>query len=150
MVILVANLLKETVFYDPLGDAAGEKRKEGVRQEKAIAGFQPGWNADIEGRDLFSKERGHVPPPPPTPKEIQAMQKQALPPRPDFSLKGVIDENGKQLAIIEDSKGGRFVVKPGDVVENARLVSVGEKSAVLRWMGEDIDLSMERVKAISR
>jgi len=148
VVILLADFLKEVVFYDPLAPAAGEPARDEVKEEKTIKGFEPGWAKAIHEKDLFNRERGYVPPPPPA--ASLEPPPPPPPPKPEFQLKGIVVQDGRETAIIESAKGGTYALAPGDVLEEALLIKLDPRRAVFKWMNEEIVLSMEKVKTLRR
>jgi hypothetical protein len=151
VVILIADFLKEAVFYDPLGKLEEQAVEEGSKETAPPAGFEPGWREAIYEKNLFSRDRGYVPPPPPVPPATEAVPPPPPPPpRPEFTLRGIVAENGTNVAIVESPKSGTLALKVGDVAEMAELVRIESKRVVFRWMGEDIVLTMEKVKTLAR
>ncbi len=149
VVFLAAGFLKEAVFYNPLAPAKKPVYTGEGKPEKPNKGFSAGWNKAIYARDLFSKERGYVPPPPPPPPPSGPPPPPPPPPKPDFKLRGIVMENGKQMAIIE-TRQGIFGVKVGDTLDQAELTKIEDKQAVFRFYGEDMVLNMEKIRTIKR
>lgn len=151
MVILVANFLSDAVFYNPIGAMVKDVEKESVKAEKTAAGFMPGWRKEIHEKNLFNRDRGYVPPPPPpAPEEAEAEDAPEPPPKPELYLKGVILRQDGEAAIVETASGAKYILRVGDVIEDAELVSIKDKDVTFMWMGEEINLSMERIKTLQR
>lgn len=144
MVFLSARFLKQALLYDPIDKLNTESGRGEVNEERPHGGFHPAWTKAILEKNLFSRDRGYVPPvipvsaPPPPP-----------PVKPEFTLKGIIMENGRETAIIEN-KGITYALRQGDVLEEAELMRIEGKTIIFKWMEEEITLSMEKVRTIKR
>lgn len=144
VVFLIARFVREGLLYDPLEALKKGSARGDVNEITPYGGFHPAWSKAILEKNLFSRDRGYVPPvlpvsaPPPPP-----------PVKPEFILKGIIMENGKETAIIEN-KGIIYALRQGDVLEEAEVTKIEGKTVVFKWMEQDITLSMEKVKTIKR
>lgn len=146
MVILSVHFFTETVLYRPLARNDRPAEKEGASDRKIPAGFRSAWSADIREKNLFSQQRGYVPPPPPAGSLVNA----PAPQRPEFTLRGILAEPGNEVAILDNGKGRTLSARVGDVVDDAQVMEIGDKDVRLKWMQEEIVLSLEKVKTLKK
>jgi hypothetical protein len=148
VVILSVHFFSQAVLYSPLEGKGRTAERADAALKKAPAGFKRAWTPDIQEKNLFSQARGYVAPAPPPGALNNAVPEP--PQRPDFTLRGIMAEKGYEVAILDNGKGRTFSARVGDVVDNAQVMEIGEKDVKLRWMQEDIVLSIEKVKTLKR
>jgi len=133
------------VLYNPLSELHLKKAKIRVSEPtKAI--YAAAWDKVIYEKNLFNTLRTYkepkpvrpaVPPPPP-------------PKRPELALKGIIlDTFGDYVAYVEINQAKSTQLRKGDKVEDIEVSDISEKSVVLKWLGETITLTIEKVKTLS-
>ncbi len=139
----VWNFYTQAFLPDPLARI----QAEGVRQQGREPGtgkeYRPAWGNGISENNLFSPERTYR-----ERKPVAAVP--AVPEkRPEFVLKGiVVDSYGEYVAYLEIDKSKPLAVRKGDKIEKTEIVDVSARQAVLKWNGEEIDLSLERIRTI--
>lgn len=133
------------VLYNPLSELLVKKAK--IREsEPAKATYAAAWDKVIYEKNLFNTLRTYkepkpvrpaVPPPPP-------------PKRPELVLKGIIlDTFGEYVAYVEINQAKSTQLRKGDKVEDIEVSDISEKAVVLKWLGETITLTIEKVKTLS-
>lgn len=135
----------KAVLYNPLSELLVKKAK--IREsEPTKAIYAAAWDKVIYEKNLFNTLRTYkepkpvrpaVPPPPP-------------PKRPELALKGIIlDTFGEYVAYVEINQAKSTQLRKGDKVEDIEVSDISEKSVVLKWLGETITLTIEKVKTLS-
>jgi len=56
----------------------------------------------------------------------------ALPSVENLRMVGVLKDSDRALALLEDTDGHSYIMKPGDPVANGRVVSVGEQRTIIQ------------------
>jgi hypothetical protein len=137
------NFYAQALALDPLSEVAVARPAPGGAEVLAVAEYRPAWIKTIIEKNLFSPARTYT-----EPKEASSALRQPEK-RPDFVLKGVVlDAFGEYVAYLEIDKAKPLAVRKGDKIENTEIVDVSARQAVLKWNGEIIDLSMEKIKTI--
>jgi hypothetical protein len=134
------------VRYDPLADVSTVKRRMQA-VEISVPKYSPAWGKAILEKNLFSSSRGYVepkpvapPPPPPPPPPV----------KPNMDLEGIVlDPEGEYVAFISFDKAGAVAMRKGDSISDVELVDINEMSVVVKWNGENITLSLNRIKTIT-
>ncbi|MDA8432196.1 MAG: hypothetical protein M0Z60_04430 [Nitrospiraceae bacterium] len=137
------NFYTKAAALDPLSEVTVSPQAPKAAQARTGAEYRPAWSRDIIEKNLFSPSRTYAPPKP--------AAAAALPPekRPEFALKGIVlDAFGDYVAYVSIDKAKPVAVRKGDKIEKTEIVDVSARQAVLKWNGEVIDLSMERIKTI--
>ena len=105
----------------------------------------PAWDKSISEKNLFSPSRTYR-----EPKPITARALVEPPRRPDLALKGIVlDTYGDFIAYLEINQARPVPLRKGDKVEDIEVTDISEKRVVLKWNGETITMSVERVRTIS-
>jgi hypothetical protein len=133
--------------YDPLADVTVKKsRAHGF--EMSVPKYEKSWGKEIYEKNVFSPARGYVPPPkpfvPPPPPPPPP------PKKPDMDLKGIVlDPSGDWIAYISIDNANALPLRKGDKTNDVEVVDINEMSVVLKWNGENITLSLNRIKTIT-
>jgi hypothetical protein len=139
----VWNFYSQALVLDPLSEVAVERPRQESHEAGAGAAYRPEWSKGITEKNLFSPARSYreqkpVASAPPVPEK-----------RPEFVLKGIVlDSYGDYVAYLEIDKSKPLAVRKGDKIEKTEIVGVSARQAVLKWNGEIIDLSLERIRTI--
>ncbi len=142
------NFTVNALKYNPLSDILVKKAQ--IRASEPLETTRTAaWDKTIYEKNLFSALRTYaepkpvrveVPPPPPPPP----------PKRPELALKGiVIDTFGDYVAYIEINQARPAKLRTGDKVEDIEVTDISEKAVVLKWLGETITLTIEKVRTLS-
>jgi hypothetical protein len=134
------------VRYDPLTDVSLKKSKTRPLEVSAPK-YSPSWGTAIYEKNLFSPSRGYVepkpavaPPPPPPPPPV----------KPEMDLQGIVlDAHGEYIAFISFNKGRVIPMRKGDNINDVEIVDINEMSVVVKWNGENITLSLNRIRTIT-
>ncbi len=153
MLVIVASLFLfmswkftvSAVLYNPLSDVFVKKAKikESAPTKSAYASA---WDKIIYEKNLFSTLRTYKEPPP-----VRAAVPPPPPPKkPDLALKGIIlDTFGDYVAFVEINQARSRQLRKGDKIEDIEVSDISEKEVVLKWLGETITLTIEKVKTLS-
>jgi len=139
----VWNFYTRALLLDPLSEVAVERSRQVGHETGAGVVYRPAWSKGIAEKNLFSAGRTY--------REQKPVSSGPQVPekRPEFVLKGIVlDSYGDYVAYLEIDKSKPIAVRKGDKIEKAEIVSVSARQAVLKWNGENIDLSLERIKTI--
>lgn len=149
VVILLRDLYKEVIAYNPLADIEFQVRENSAGTKQADAAVKTGWSREIIDNNLFGPSRTPIMPPPPKPPgPIKPIE---IPKRPDMSLKGIIlDQFGDYVAYIEKDKSRPVQVRQGDRLDDVDVIEIKQKSVELRWNDETIFLSLDKIKTIKK
>jgi hypothetical protein len=132
--------------YNPLANLSVKKTKTQAFEISAPK-YSPSWGAVIYEKNLFSPARGYVapkpyvpPPPPPPPPPV----------KPDMDLQGIVlDPDGEYVAYISFNKAKAVPAMKGDEINDVEVVDINEMAVMLKWNGENITLSLNRIKTIT-
>ncbi len=132
--------------YDPLANVTVRASK--VRTlDPVISKYRQWWAKEIYEKNVFSPARGYVepkpfvPPPPPPPPP---------PKKPDMDLKGIVlDPYGEWIAYVSIDRANAVALRKGDKTNDIEVVDITESAVVLKWNGENITLSLNRIKTIT-
>lgn len=136
------NFYTRALALDPFSEFAVRQPESKGAQALSETSYRPAWSRAIIEKNLFSPARTYA-----EPKAVAA----ALPPekKPQFALRGVVvDAFGDYVAYLEIDKAKPVAVRKGDKIEKTEIIDVSARRAVLKWNGEMIDLSMEKIKTI--
>ena len=109
----------------------------------AIGDFAPVMDMDLR-RPLVDQ------PPPPTAAVHSDDVPPAPPPPPSFRLAGTIIESGHCMALFTTSTGKTEVKQIGEEMEGAKLLSITDDAATLRWNGREIVVAVDRPAGAGR
>ncbi len=140
------NFYTDALSYDPLADASPVKSRVRTLQI-SVPKYTPAWGKEIYEKNVFSPARGYVPPPKPI---IPTAPPPPPPPKkPDMDLKGIVlDPYGDWIAYISIDNANPVPLRKGDKTDDIEVVDINEMSVVLKWNGENITLSLNRIKTI--
>lgn len=151
VLILLWSFFREVVFYSPVG---GQKEKAAAMEEKAgekaLKGYLPAWGEEIYTKNLFDPLRGKEPPKPVLPPE--GSEPSPPPPqRPEMKLKGIVtDSFGEFVAYVEIGDERAVPLRKGDKKGDIVVVDITSRTLNLTWLGQDVALSMEKIKTLKR
>lgn len=138
------NFYTNALAYRPLTEEAAKRSTLKEDRTKVEVAYEPAWSKVIMEKNLFNPGRTYREPkpvpagPPPVPEK-----------RPEFVLKGIIlDSFGEYVAYLEVDKSKPVALRKGDKIEKTEIVDVSGRQAVLKWNGEIINLSLEKIKTI--
>ena len=139
----VWNFYTQALLLDPLSEVAVERPRQVGHEAGAGVVYRPAWSKGIAEKNLFSAGRTYR-----EQKPVSSVP-QVPEKRPEFVLKGIVlDSYGDYVAYLEIDKSKPVAVRKGDKIEKTEIVGVSARQAVLKWNGEIIDLSLERIKTI--
>ncbi len=139
----VWNYYTQALLPDPLARTRADRPRRQVHLPGAVTRYRPAWGKVISENNLVSPERTYR-----VRKAVAAVA--AVPEKkPEFVLRGIVlDSYGDYVAYLEIDKSKPVAVRKGDKIENTEILDVSARQAVLKWNGENIDLSLERIKTI--
>ena len=132
------------IAYDPLDSGAVKHAR--LRETPLVKSlYAPAWEKNIAEKNLFNPLRTFK-----EPKPVPAGASAAPPRRPDLALKGIVlDTHGDFIAYLEINQAKPVPLHMGDKVEEIEVTDISEKRVVLKWNGEIITMSIEKVRTIS-
>ncbi len=135
--------------YDPLADVSVRNARTRAL-DLSSPKYQRWWGKDIYEKNLFSPDRGYVPPKPYVPPAPPPPPPPPPPRRPEMELKGIVlDPYGDLVAYLSIDKGKAVPLRKGDKTDDIELVDINERAVVLKWNGENINISLERIRTIT-
>lgn len=149
---LLWDFIVDGMMYDPLDGikdkAAAVSKDESVEPR----GYSVAYNAVIRKKNLFDSSRKDTPPSPQKPVAPKAQKPPEPPPvKPELKLKGIItDSFGDFVAYVEKDGSRAVALRVGDIIGEVEVLDVSERTIMLLWMDEKIELSMVKVKIIKR
>jgi hypothetical protein len=149
MVSLLWNFYREVVVYHPM-DAVKETQAVTTQTPKLLPEYARAWDTAIVDNNLFSKNRGYVPPVvTPTPSESETVVAPLIP--PDLQLNGIIlDQYGEYVAFIQEGNDKPKKARKGDVISGALVVDITTREVKLLWNDQEIILSMKKIQTVPR
>lgn len=133
------------VLYNPLSEIFVKKTK--IRESEPVkATYTSAWDKIIYEKNLFSTLRTYM-----EPKPVRIAAPPPPPPKkPDLALRGIIlDTFGDYVAFVEINQARSRQLRKGDKIEDIEVSDISEKEVVLKWLGETITLTIEKVKTLS-
>lgn len=146
MLSLLWNFYVEVVAYDPF-EGIEETGRDGDDLGGSSGALKYAWGREIEDKNLFSKSRkAETPAPQPV---VEAEPEPPPKERPRLRLNGIIrDQFGEHVAYIQRGNSVLPPLRKGDRVDDLLVVDVKDRDVVLSWEGEEIKLSMAKVKTL--
>lgn len=143
MLSLLWSFYREAMLYDPLkGIEQTASRKE--ERSQAHGETRYAWGKEIVEKNLFSPLRGKLPLVPPAPKpevEIPVIE------IPDLKLNGIIvNQFGEYVVYIQKDREMLPPLRKGDIFGDLSVLDVREKSVDLLWDGQEVRLTMEKMR----
>lgn len=135
----------DALLYNPLPESAVKQVK--VKEAEIIKSkYSSAWSEDIHEKNLLAPNRTYKPP-----KPVVIAPPVEPPKRPNLVLKGIVlDTFGDYVAYIEINQAKAAALRKADKVEDIEVMDITEKKVVLQWNNEMIDLSIEKIKTLSK
>jgi type II secretory pathway component PulC len=141
----VWNFYAEALSYDPLS-AVSVKQPKVIGPEQIVSAYRTAWSREIQDKNLFSPARTYF-----VPKPVPVSVPVPPPRRPELALRGIVlNTFGEYVGFIEIDKAKAVPMRKGDKIADIEVIDISERKVVLQWNNEKIDLSIEKIKTLSR
>jgi len=158
LVLLLWDFGSRALLYSPLAPASNEARPDIPAKQENADGLVQAWGPEIEKKDLFSKTRSTRISPvrkesrTVTPASTQPAQPAPAPEvRPDLTLSGIIkNQFGEYVAYIILNGQEPVSIRKGEMIGEATVTYIDNRSVTLDWKGSDIRLSLSSQPLIKR
>lgn len=151
MVTLLWDFYASVIAYDPL-EAIAPEQVSAEEDAKAEAAYRYAWGKEIAEKNLFDRGRGFVN----SSVLLEAFEPEPEPeaPRPErplLRLNGIIrDRFGEHVAYIYRNNVLLPPLRRGDVAEDIVVTGITERDVTISWEGEEIKLTMAKIKTLKR
>lgn len=143
---MLVYFIADAILYDPFSGSAEKEFKPKQNDLAWLRPYAPAWKSIIFEKNLFSPSRSYMSP------VVQRTAPDIPPPaRPEIVLKGIIiDAFGDYVAYVSIDKQKAAPMRKGDKIEDVELVDISDRNIVLQWNTEKINLTMDKIKTISK
>lgn len=139
------NFYSEALSYNPMS-AISVKQPKTKGTEEIVSTYSAAWSGEIHEKNLFSPNRTYI-----VPKPVSIVPVAPPPKRPELALKGIVSDTfGEYVSYIEIDRAKAVPMRKGDKLEDIEVVDISSRKVVLKWNGETINLSNEKIKTIDR
>ena len=147
LIFLIWKVYYVAMLYSPAnesGEAVAQHKAEKVKIKlPAFTAFDA---KVVLEKNLFHPDRNAdvLKPPPPAKAGL------VPPKKPDMALKGIVTgPDGELVALIQTDRAMTKQYRKGDTFDNVEVVDIKPNKVYLKWMNEDLELTMWEVKTIT-